>query len=528
MGKKRYEDESYSDCEDGYYDDAELHDGDFEQPDENSRRNRLIALFSTSYGVSIAAHVGILILLALWMIAVPQADEVVKIVVQPGIDPPPFQEELDRDVKDVPPTEVEVTEPVELTDLTEVEISSVVPKGSEFEHSTKHLDSHSVDDAFGVAGQASGAYGSRFGTGHATGENGVPPGAANAVRAALRWLQFHQSPDGRWDTDGWQASCPRGRCSGPGYDVGDPRYDVGVTSLALLAFLGNGNTHRFAREDAFKVAVQRGLSWLKRQQAQNGAIGYDPGHGESIYNHAIATMALCEAYAITRDFTLKRYAEAAVRFCVDAQNPGLGWRYGVRSGRNDTSVTGWLVLALKAAKTAELDVPESAFTGALTWFDRATNSTGNTGYLTPGGGSSFLGVNENKYAEDPCMTAVSVVCRLFSGQRNRDEPVRLGARILSEQPPKWHQGTGQSNVNFYYWYYGTYAMFQVGGAKWDAWNEAMLEALLPTQRKGGCDDGSWDSVGPWCVAGGRVYATAINALTLEIYYRYNRAQDETK
>jgi hypothetical protein len=30
----------------------------------------------------------------------------------------------------------------------------------------------------------------------------------------------------------------------------------------------------------------------------------------------------------------------------------------------------------------------------------------------------------------------------------------------------------------------------------------------------------WDPIGEWCVVGGRVYATAINALTLEIYYRY--------
>ena len=44
------------------------------------------------------------------------------------------------------------------------------------------------------------------------------------------------------------------------------------------------------------------------------------------------------------------------------------------------------------------------------------------------------------------------------------------------------------------------------------------------QRMGGCEDGSWNPVGEWCLAGGRVYATAINALTLEIYYRYKRAQ----
>jgi hypothetical protein len=84
--------------------------------------------------------------------------------------------------------------------------------------------------------------------------------------------------------------------------------------------------------------------------------------------------------------------------------------------------------------------------------------------------------------------------------------------------PEW----SPRRLNFYYWYYGTYAMFQIGESKWRTWNEAMKKALLPTQRRGGCEDGSWDGLGEWCVAGGRVYATALNALTLEIYYRYER------
>jgi hypothetical protein len=81
-------------------------------------------------------------------------------------------------------------------------------------------------------------------------------------------------------------------------------------------------------------------------------------------------------------------------------------------------------------------------------------------------------------------------------------------------------------VNFYYWYYGTYAMFQLGGQPWHDWNEKMKAALLPHQRRGGCEDGSWDAECPWSLTGGRVYATAINALTLEIYYRYERAKEQ--
>jgi hypothetical protein len=291
--------------------------------------------------------------------------------------------------------------------------------------------------------------------------------------------------------------------------------------MALLAFLGNGHTHRFG---TFKQTVNKGLNWLKRQQAANGAVGYEEGHGESIYNHAISTMALCEAYAVSRDFTLKRYAEQAVKFCVESQNPGLGWKYGIRSGRNDTSVTGWMVLALKAGKTAGLDVPDSAFEGSRNWFVRATDSEGNVGYETPGGGSSFLGPNDGKFDLTPCMTAVSVICRIFTGERRSEDAIRKGAKILTDNMPAWSNPTDTRKCNFYYWYYGTYAMFQVGGDKWKEWNKAMQQALLPRQRQRGCEDGSWDPVSEWALAGGRVYTTAINALTLEIYYRYERAE----
>ena len=39
-------------------------------------------------------------------------------------------------------------------------------------------------------------------------------------------------------------------------------------------------------------------------------------------------------------------------------------------------------------------------------------------------------------------------------------------------------------------------------------------------RSSGCADGSWDSDDRWGFEGGRVYAVALNALSLEIYYRY--------
>ena len=73
----------------------------------------------------------------------------------------------------------------------------------------------------------------------------------------------------------------------------------------------------------------------------------------------------------------------------------------------------------------------------------------------------------------------------------------------------------------YYWYYGSYAMYQMGGNQyWNAWNKAMKKAVVESQRKDGDFLGSWDPVGPWGFAGGRVYSTASMVLCLEVYFRY--------
>jgi hypothetical protein len=83
-------------------------------------------------------------------------------------------------------------------------------------------------------------------------------------------------------------------------------------------------------------------------------------------------------------------------------------------------------------------------------------------------------------------------------------------------------GDELSLVDEYYWYYGTFAMFQMGGEDWKAWNAAMKKAILEHQRRDGDERGSWDPAGAWGKDGGRVYMTAIGALCLEVYYRYSR------
>ncbi len=335
----------------------------------------------------------------------------------------------------------------------------------------------------------------------------VPRDVQRSINAALDWLARHQDPDGKWDQDGFDKNCdPDDKCG----HTGTSQYDVGVTSLAMLAFLGSGSTHHYGRHSR---TIRRGLDWLLSQQNEDGSLG--PRLAESwVYNHAIGTLVLCEAYAATRDYHIKQECQKAVDFILAAQNPGLGWKYEPRSGRSDTSVTGWMVLALTSACKARLEVPKSVFQGAVNWLDRMTITEGRVGYMKPGDkGSVIRGLCE-VWEKLPVMTAVAIICRIFCGQSRRDPKITKGVDIIMAHLPDWNSPR-RDKINMYYWFWGTRAMYQYGGKKWHTWGEALKRALLRNQRTEGCASGSWDPYGQWGMVGGRVYSTALCCMTLQ-------------
>jgi hypothetical protein len=115
--------------------------------------------------------------------------------------------------------------------------------------------------------------------------------------------------------------------------------------------------------------------------------------------------------------------------------------------------------------------------------------------------------------------------QLLPGHDAKKNPLMVRqAEILAAKPPQWRKDPKGSWVDHYYWYFGTYAMYQVGGQSWAQWSKAIQDAVIPTQRADGNFKGSWDSDDAWGKDGGRVYSTAILVLTLESYYRYARVQ----
>ena len=84
------------------------------------------------------------------------------------------------------------------------------------------------------------------------------------------------------------------------------------------------------------------------------------------------TTFICDALATSQDSRMLRVpAQKAVRFALAAQNPGNGWKYDLREGHNDTSVTGWMILALKGARNAGQKWSRALRLGRRGWLLRA-------------------------------------------------------------------------------------------------------------------------------------------------------------
>ena len=321
-----------------------------------------------------------------------------------------------------------------------------------------------------------------------------------AVDKALAWLAAAQAADGHWSAAGHGGGVERS-VHGHHRQGAGAKSDQGVSGLALLAFLGAGHTHR---DGGHQATVDRGIRRLVAAQRADGSLAGDAEFFAALYCHGMATIALGECLALTGDASLRPALDRAVAHTLAMQHPHTGgWRYAA-GDRGDTSQCGWQVMVLATARNAGFGGFEPAEARARLFLQGV--SSGATG-----------GLAAYRSGERPsvAMTAEALFCRLVLGMPADHPSVAEALAMVSASPPS------ASTYNAYTWYYATLAAFHAGGPQWDRWNSALQAAIIPLQRRdGGPLDGSWDPDPVWGGHGGRVYATALAAMTLEVYYRH--------
>jgi hypothetical protein len=318
-----------------------------------------------------------------------------------------------------------------------------------------------------------------------------------AVHRGLEWLVQHQHPNGYWSLHRFYQQIP-GRDYG---GAGNFECDVAATGFALLPLLGDGHTHISGQ---YQFAVSRGLNWMLTQQKRDGELSGKLGHNCRMYAHAIAAIVLCEAYGMTKDPKLRDPAQRAIDFIVAAQHrPSGGWRYDPQQAA-DTSVVGWQVMAMKSGQMAALNVSQDSLDLVHKWLRSVEGKGAGIGTFRYQVGSAIT----------PAMTAEGLLCLEYLGAQPGDPRLQSGVKYLLGHLPRKGEETS------YYWYYGTQVMYHFQGDAWRQWNLALRDMLVQTQVKTGRLAGTWDPADQWDYQAGRLYASALRLLALEVYFRH--------
>ncbi|MEM7143776.1 MAG: prenyltransferase/squalene oxidase repeat-containing protein [Verrucomicrobiota bacterium] len=316
-------------------------------------------------------------------------------------------------------------------------------------------------------------------------ESGGNRKCEEAVHKALVWISEQQNDDGSF---------------------GEGAYPVAMTGLALLAYLGHCET---PDSPEFSDTVVNAATFLMNMGIEGDGHMVSP-KGKGAYEHAIATYALAELFTMTRQGKTKipglgELLEDAVDIIIDGQHSSGGWDYNYRDGsRDDTSVGGWQIQALRAAKNTKLDFNgyETSWDRAIRQIKRVQGREGGFGYIEP----------EDKIS----LTGVGVLSLQFADEGDSSEAQKGLEFILDTR-----KSLSYASANFYEWYYSTQACFLEGGRIWRDWNDMFLEEMLEAQDSNGrFPPGRNNREQERTKGDGDLYRTCLCTLMLEVYYRY--------
>lgn len=335
-----------------------------------------------------------------------------------------------------------------------------------------------------------------------------------AIDRGLAYLHKTQNRDGSWSAEGLTRfgvpSSPRG---------GGGSGDLAVTALAVMAFLSDGHV---PGEGPYRDAVDRGIRYVMTQQSQTGQFAAPFGANTEMYYQGICTLMLAEVVGMVdgrlADDLRSRLA-AAVRVILEAQRrsgrDAGGWRYSVHGSDADLSVTGWQLLALRAAKNVGCDIPADRIQAAVDYIRKCHDPrTGGYTYVIYGN------------VTVPC-TGTGVLALELCGKEYHKSPeaVRAASYLLQNSitPGRPHF--------FYGVYYVSQAMFQMGemlGTNyWTTYRRDLHRLLLQSSPQQ--SDGSWSGRAIDDGRLGTAYCTAMAVLALTVEYRllpiYQRSEE---
>ena len=306
----------------------------------------------------------------------------------------------------------------------------------------------------------------------------ITPKQEEAIERSLAWLAKNQGKDGSWSSEGSSGT-----------------YQMAMTGLAGLAFLSSGQTPGRGK---YSSNISRAVEFVLKNQDRDGLI-FTGNDGQQMYGHGFAMTFLAEVYGMDAggetSLRIKNALTKAVKKTQQSQSNRGGWYYSPNSGADEGSVTITQVQALRGARNVGIDVPEKVLNNAIDYVRQCQNSDGGIRYSVQSGQTS-----------SPALTAAGAEVFMMAGRYKTKEAERACEFLKKNLDPRRTQGYHDFYTNFY----GSQAMFQIGGDYWARYFGGMRERLLTAQSA----DGSWRG------DVGSTYCTAIATMVLCLPYRY--------
>lgn len=317
-----------------------------------------------------------------------------------------------------------------------------------------------------------------------------------AVHQGMRWLHGQQCDDGSWD---------------PSRLGGDPRTRVGLTALAVAAFLSDGHTPRKGR---FRETVSSGINFILASRDSRGQFGDEElDHGIALFNQSVAVLVLAENYIVAGGQN-----EDDLRSGIKRLESLIG-ALGPQNTHGTYSDT-WAAMALRTSLMTGLDdgsiavvareVEERVALLARAESGREIDSDTPPPLYSAGSvavSALFLHEGSTGAVTDP--DAVSEPETVPFPDRRRPETLYA---LLND--------AGLREPSFIFFI--STALCEASDPGWGQWNKRVKTVLLREQDRDGC----WRARGDWpLIDGGDIYTTALSILTLQVYYRFIKLEE---
>jgi hypothetical protein len=301
------------------------------------------------------------------------------------------------------------------------------------------------------------------------------------MERGIAWLAQQQGGNGAWSTGRESSSA--------------------ITALAVMALLANGHT---PTDGPYAKQVQAGINYVLKGQQPNGLFRANDNQS-GMYDQGICTLMLCEAHGVaapTQRTAIRTALALALHAIMNAQarqgRAQGGWRYSPQPSDADISVTGWQLMALRAAANQGAAIPPEVLTKAVSYIKRLSIPSGGFGYTGPTNPSTGR-------------TAIGMLSLQLAGQADSRE-VAAGAEFLRRNPITFNQ------TEFFYYscYYTAQAAAQGGGGLYNEVYARVRDQILGQQNT----QGYWVAKGGIEEIGGDQYATSMALLTLAVELKY--------